>query len=74
MRYSFQTFFPANKVAMSCSVDVLYYACKTVLLKLFRWLRATNTFLKGHLLVSPGLYIKGLEDSTGNCHIVVCGC
>ena len=55
---------------MSCFVD----ACESVFLKLFGWLRATNTFHKGHMLVDPGLYIKGLEDSTGNYHIVICSC
>lgn len=45
-----------------------------MLVKLYRWLRATDTFLKGHMLVGPGFYNEGLEDSTGNCHVVIYSC
>jgi hypothetical protein len=42
----------ANKVVTLCSVDLLYYACYAVLLKLFRWLRAASTFLEGRMLAT----------------------
>jgi hypothetical protein len=36
MSYSFETFFSANKAAILCFVDLLYYVSETVLLELFR--------------------------------------
>ena len=39
---------------MLCSVDHLCCACSVVLLKIFRWSRAANTSLEGHMLASPG--------------------
>jgi len=43
------------KVAMLCFVDLLYYVCVIVLLKLLRRLKAADTFCDARMLASTGL-------------------
>jgi hypothetical protein len=50
------------KVAISCSVDLVYYICQILLLKLFRWMRAANTVYEGYMFSSTVLdYAKNLS-------------
>ena len=42
----------ANKVATLCSVDILYYVCYVVLLKLVRCPGAANPFLGARMLAA----------------------
>jgi hypothetical protein len=63
------------KVAMLCSVDLLYYVCLIVLLKLLRWLKAAYTFRDGRILASTGLpnALTVVLLYTNNRCISVCG-
>ena len=51
--FYFLNIFSANKVATLCSVAPLYYV--SVLQRLFRWPKATNTFLESRMFASPAL-------------------
>jgi hypothetical protein len=58
----------ANKVATVCSIDILYYFCYVVLLKLVRCPGAANTSLGGSMLVSPALCLHRVHMNNFNAH------
>ena len=47
--FYFLNILSASNIAMLCSADLSYYICYSVLLKIFRWLRAAHTFFMNYV-------------------------
>jgi hypothetical protein len=59
--------FSANKLVILCSMGQVHYVCCIILLKLFRWQRATNDSLEDCNLVNPAhVCLKVGVSCTGN--------